>query len=182
MHVRMNLKYWEILSVIRQILTHLQWTVFDLSLCPRLIWIPWFHSFQIITSYYYLRNTWFPSQIVPKKSGQGGMGGRSDWLVVGSRLVVLAAATWKRATPPPRHRCYITLAGRARTSRQGNKLYKGWYSGIMTKTILGHFYATQKPFFLSLLGRPTPFPISTSLLYISLFSGCWNIAYGGNPL
>ena len=52
----------------------------------------------------------------------------------------------------------------------------------MTKTILGHFYATQKPFFLSLLGRPTPFPISTSLLYISLFSGCWNIAYGGDPL
>ena len=52
------------------------------------------------------------------------MGGRSDWLVVGSRLVVLAAATWKRATPPPRW-YYITLAGRARTGRQGNKLYKG---------------------------------------------------------
>ena len=52
----------------------------------------------------------------------------------------------------------------------------------MTKTFLGHFYATQKPFFLPSLERPTPFPISTSLCYISLFSGCRNIAYGGDPL
>ena len=45
----------------------------------------------------------------------------------------------------------------------------------MTKTFLGQFYATQKPFFLPSLERPTPFPISTSLCYISLFSGCQKI-------
>ena len=27
-----------------------------------------------------------------------------------------------------------------------------------------------------------PYEPSTSLCYVSLFSGCWNIAYGGDPL